>query len=60
MRNLQELVYINIAPTCKLWIMNPFDDEDVLRQYAEIGRAEGIEKVVSVSAEEEDASDIDN
>jgi hypothetical protein len=53
------LVDINIAPTCKLRIMNPFDDEAVLRQYAEIGRAEGIEKVVSVSAEE-DASDIDN
>ena len=30
------------------------------RQYAEIGRAEGIEKLVSVSTEEDDASDIDN
>jgi hypothetical protein len=53
------LVDNNIVPTCKLRIMNPFDNKAVLRQYAEIGRAEGIEKVVSVSAEE-DASDIDN
>ena len=54
------LVDINIAPTCKLRIMNPFDDEAVLGQYAEIGRSEGIEKVVSVSTEKEDVSDIDN
>ncbi len=42
------LVDINQATTCRIRVMNPFPNEMGLRQDAEIGRAEKIERAVTV------------
>lgn len=48
------LVDVNQGPTCKIRILNPFPSDFLLRQNAEIGRAERVERVVSVVAAAED------
>ncbi|XP_052820489.1 uncharacterized protein LOC128246339 [Mya arenaria] len=50
------LVDVNQGPTCKIRILNPFPRDFLLRQNAEIGRAERVERVVSVveAAEDDD------
>ncbi|KAH3850795.1 hypothetical protein DPMN_093268 [Dreissena polymorpha] len=47
------LVDINKLATCKVRVLNPMDVEVTLRQNADVGRAELIERIVSVIAEEE-------
>jgi len=47
------LVNINSAPTCKVRLMNPFPEEAILKQNAEIARAERIDRVVSVVVDKE-------
>ena len=47
------LVNINEATTCKVRILNPYATEFVMRQDAEIGIAERIERIVSVVADAE-------
>ena len=42
------LVNANQGPTCKIRILNPFPTEVTLKQDAEIGKAEKIERVVSM------------
>ncbi len=54
------LVDINKATTCKIRLLNPFASEVVLRQDAEVGTAEQIERVISVVASEEDSSEAEN
>ncbi|KAH3755688.1 hypothetical protein DPMN_190386 [Dreissena polymorpha] len=42
------LVNLNEAPTCKVRVLNPYPTEINLRQDADIGVAERMEKIVSV------------
>ncbi|KAH3721057.1 hypothetical protein DPMN_063972 [Dreissena polymorpha] len=51
------LVNINSAPTCKVGLMNPFPEEAILKQDAEIARAERIDSVVSVVVDKESEDD---
>ncbi|KAH3861495.1 hypothetical protein DPMN_024425 [Dreissena polymorpha] len=50
---ISTLVDINKLSTCKVRVLNPMDVEVTLRQNADVGRAELIERIVSVIAEEE-------
>ena len=45
------LVDLNVGPTCKVQVMNSFSSAVVLRQDAEIGKAERIDRLVSVIVE---------
>ena len=54
------LVDINRATTCKVRILNPFSSEVTLKQDAEIGMAERIERLVSIVAEEENSEENEN
>ena len=54
------LVYLNDAPTCKVRVLNPFPTEIMLRQDAEIGIAEKIERIVSVLTKAEHQAEGDN
>ena len=47
------LVNINKSPTCQVRVMNPYHSDRTVRQDAEIARAEKIEGVISVIANEE-------
>ena len=51
------LVNINESPTCKVRILNPFPDGVVIKQDALIGKAEHIDRVVSVIVEAEDTEE---
>jgi len=52
------LVDVNRGPTCKIRIMNPFDEAVDLRQSAEIAVAEKIGEVVTVVTEAEDEGNV--
>lgn len=54
------LVNINRYPTCKVRVMNPFEIQVDLKQQTEIGKAEVIERVVSVITETEDSTNENN
>ena len=54
------LIDVNRRPTCKVRVLNPFPTKVKLWQDAEIGRAEGIEKIVSVISEAEHLEEKDN
>ena len=54
------LVDINGATTCKVRILNPFSSEVTLKQDAEIGMAEKIERLISIVAEEENSEENGN
>ncbi len=54
------LVDINSAATCHVRLLNPFPDERCLRQDAEIGKAEKIERIVTVISSEEDSGQARN
>ena len=54
------LVNINSGVTCKVRVLNPFSSEVILRQDAEIGKAEKIEEVVSIVAQEENENEGSN
>ncbi len=54
------LVDINKSTTCKIRLMNPFTEAVMLRQDAEVGIAERIERVISVIAAEEDSEEVEN
>ncbi len=54
------LVDINKSTTCKIRLMNPFTEAVMLRQDAEVGIAERIERVISVIAAEEDSDEVEN
>ena len=56
------LININQSPTCKVRVMNPFPAEVKLRQNAIIGRAEKIERIISVikDAEHEEVDDLNS
>ncbi|KAH3882817.1 hypothetical protein DPMN_006762 [Dreissena polymorpha] len=52
------LVNLNEAPTCKVRVLNPYPTEVNLRQDAEIGIAERMEKIVSVLTKAEHQPDV--
>ncbi|XP_053391563.1 uncharacterized protein LOC128554323 [Mercenaria mercenaria] len=54
------LVNINQATTCKVRVLNPFREEVSLKQDAEIGKAEKIERIVNVIAEQENTRETEN
>ncbi len=54
------LVDINRSATCHVRLLNPFPDERCLRQDAEIGKAEKIERIVTVISSEEDSGQARN
>lgn len=54
------LVDINGGPTCKIRLLNPFSKEVVLRQDAEVGVAERIERLVTVLAVNENEKETNN
>ncbi|XP_052778481.1 uncharacterized protein LOC128215916 [Mya arenaria] len=54
------LVNLNHAPTCKIRILNPFPAEVTLKQDAEIGVAEKIERIVTVLSQVEHQQEIEN
>ncbi|KAH3855598.1 hypothetical protein DPMN_098168 [Dreissena polymorpha] len=54
------LVNLNEAPTCKVRVLNPYPTEVNLRQDAEIGIAERMEKIVSVLTKAEHQAESDN
>ena len=54
------VVNINGGPTCKVRVMNPFSSEVELKQDAVIGRAERVEKIISVIARAEDVEEGEN
>ena len=47
------LVDINSGPTCKVRVLNPFPDDAYLKQDAVLGKAETIDRVVTVLCKEE-------
>ena len=54
------LVDINMGTTCKVRVLNPFSQDIILRQDAEIAKAERIDKIVTVVAEEETEEETGN
>ncbi|KAH3777819.1 hypothetical protein DPMN_179267 [Dreissena polymorpha] len=54
------LVNLNEAPTCKVRVLNPYPTEINLRQDAEIGIAERMEKIVSVLTKAEHQAESGN
>ena len=54
------LVNLNEAPTCKVRVLNPYPTEINLRQDADIGVAERMEKIVSVLTKAEHQAESDN
>ena len=54
------LVDVNRGPSCKLRVLNPFPTEVKFLQDAEIGRAERIEKIISLVTETEHVEEKDN
>ncbi|KAH3787449.1 hypothetical protein DPMN_165573 [Dreissena polymorpha] len=60
LRMAATLVDVNTSPTCSVRILNPFATEVTLRQDTEIGRAERIERIVSVIITEKCAEDKGN
>ena len=47
------LVNINEGPACKVRVMNPFNEDVELKQNAVIGRAERVERIISVISKSE-------
>lgn len=54
------LVDINKGPTCKVRVLNPFPVDVTLCQYAHIGKAEQIDRVISILANKENEEEDEN
>lgn len=54
------VVNINGGPTCKVRVMNPFTSEVELKQDAVIGRAERVERIISVISRVENFNEEEN